>query len=135
MPDAPPPPIEDLLAAEARLDRSFGVAVVAFLMKSAWPAYLQLTRQQAVQWVGAVEAALFVGMVVTYLWFAHAATAAAGRVGRSRVLVGGWILLAPVCAFLPIPVVTKLIEASPLSLKFILSSEIRSVIHERTFAE
>jgi hypothetical protein len=73
--------------------------------------------------------------VATYVWFAYTAAAAAGRVGRSRVLVATWVLLAPILALLPIPIVSRLIAASPLSLKFILASELRADIREKTFAD
>jgi len=77
-------------------------------------------------------AALFLG---AYAWFAYAATAAAGRVGRSRALVLGWLVAAPLLALLPIPFLSTVLQASPLSLKFVLAGELRATIQERMFAE
>jgi len=75
--------LDDLLAAEARLDRSFAIAVTAFVLSLGWPFFVRLT----------------------------------------------------VLALLPIPLVSTIIQASPLSLKFILAAELRATIHERTFAD
>ena len=82
-----------------------------------------------------MEIALAVAFLAAYAWFAYAATVAATRVGRSRVLVLGWLLAAPLLSLLPIPFLSTLLLASPLSLKFILAGELRATIQERTFAD
>lgn len=87
------------------------------------------------RWAGGLEIALALALLATYAWFAYAATVAAGRVGRSRALVLGWLVAAPLLALLPIPFVSTALQASPLSLKFILAAELRATIRERTFAD
>ncbi len=124
--------VEDLLAVEARLDRSFAAAVVFFLLQTGWPLLARMMEQGGAAWVTVVNVALWLSFLAAYIWFAVAAAAAAGSVGRSRMLVGAWIVLAPFLALLPIPIVSLLIGASPLSIKFILSGELRSEIQRKT---
>lgn len=128
-------PLDDLLGAEARLDRSFAATVTTFLLNHGWPLFVRLTGPAYVRWAGGVEIALAVAFLGAYAWFAYSATIAAGRVGRSRVLVLAWLLATPLLALAPIPVVSTVLQASPLSLKFILAGELRATIHERTFAD
>ena len=96
---------------------------------------MRLTSPAFVRVAGGLEVALAVLFLGAYAWFAYAATAAAGRVGRSRALVLGWLVAAPLLALLPIPFVSTILQASPLSLKFILAGELRATIQERMFAE
>ena len=96
---------------------------------------MRVTAPAYVHVAGAVEIALATAFLAAYAWFAYAATAAAARVGRSRVLVLGWLLAAPLLALLPIPFLSTVLQASPLSLKFILAAELRTIIHDRTFAQ
>ena len=96
---------------------------------------MRLTAPAYVRVAGAVEIALALAFLAAYAWFAYAAAIAAARVGRSRALVVGWLLAAPLLALLPIPFLSTVLQASPLSLKFILAAELRAAIHDRTFAE
>ena len=96
---------------------------------------MRLTSPAFVRVAGGLEVALAVLFLGAYAWFAYAATAAAGRVGRSRTLVLGWLVAAPLLALLPIPFLSTVLQASPLSLKFILAGELRATIQERMFAE
>jgi hypothetical protein len=95
---------------------------------------VRLTGPAYARWAGRVEIALAIALVFAYGWFAFAATAAAGRVGRSRARVLGWLLAAPFLSLLPVPFLAAVLQASPLSLKFILAGELRATIRERTFA-
>jgi hypothetical protein len=131
-----PVPTERLLDVEANLDRSFAATVLAFVVAAMWPVALRAMTLDDQPWTGPSWLALGIVAVALYLWFAYAAMTAAGCVGRSKGLIGTWIILAPVIgAVLPIPLVSLAIQVSPLSLKFILASEIRSEIHDQTFAE
>ena len=96
---------------------------------------MRLTSPAFVRVAGGLEVALAVLFLGAYAWFAYAATAAAGRVGRSRALVLGWLVAAPLLALLPIPFLSTVLQASPLSLKFVLAGELRATIQERMFAE
>lgn|GEM_PF-2997134 len=96
---------------------------------------MRLTAPAFVRVAGGLEVALAALFLGAYAWFAYAATAAAGRVGRSRALVLGWLVAAPLLALLPIPFLSTVLQASPLSLKFVLAGELRATIQERMFAE
>jgi hypothetical protein len=110
-------------------------AVAASLLNLGWPFLVRLTAPAFVGWAGAAEITLAAAFLAAYAWFAYAATVAAGRVGRSRALVLGWLIAAPLLSLLPLPFVSTVLQASALSLKFILAGELRATIRERTFAE
>jgi hypothetical protein len=109
--------------------------VTAFLLNLGWPFFVRLTGPAYARFAGTVEIALAVAFLAVYAWFAFAATVAAARVGRSRTPVLGWLLGAPLLSLLPLPFVPTILQASALSLKFILAGELRATIRERTFAE
>lgn len=94
---------------------------------------MRLTAPAYVRVAGGVATALAFALLAAYAWFAYAAAVAAARVGRSRALVLLWLLAAPLLALLPIPFLSTIVQASPLSLKFILAAELRALIHDRTF--
>ena len=126
--------IDDLLAVESRLDRSFGWAIAAFLLATFWPLAARTMGVTGHGWATAVWGVLMLAYIACYLWFAFAAGAAAARVGRSRLLVGGWILLVLMLPIVFGGVISVLIAASPLSLRFLLAGELRSLIRETTLA-
>jgi hypothetical protein len=104
---------------EKGLDRSFAACIVALVAVVAAPLALQI--------VGSV---LLVGC---YLWFAASVGRAAKAVDSNVLLFVLWVLLAPLLSLIPIPIVSPILLASPLSLKFFLSSQLRSKIHAGTF--
>jgi hypothetical protein len=110
-------------------------AVTAFLLNLGWPFFVRLTGPASARLAGTAEIALAAAFLAAYAWFAYAATVAAGRVGRSRVLVLGWLLGAPLLSLLPLPFLPTVLQASALSLKFILAGELRATIRERTFSD
>jgi glycerol-3-phosphate acyltransferase PlsY len=130
-----PPPLDRLLAIERQLDRSFVVSVVLVLLFALWPVYLRITGQEGIAWGGFVLLALGLALLASYVWFAVTATLAARSLGGAWIPYLAWLLLAPLFSCLPIPFVSLLLAASPLSLKFLLSGQLRSEIHRRTFAE
>ena len=80
--------------------------MTAFVVNLGWPMFVRIIGPAYARWAGGVEITLAVAF-----------------------------LAAPILALLPIPVVSTIIQASPLSLKFILAGELRATIHERTFAD
>jgi hypothetical protein len=98
-----------------------------------WPFFVRLTAPAFVRVAGGLEIALALALLTAYAWFGGGGPP--GRVGRSRALVLGWLVAAPLLALLPIPFVSTVLQASPLSLKFILAGELRATIRERTFAD
>jgi len=129
------PSVDQLLAIERQLDRSFVVCVVFVLVFALWPVYLRLTDQTSAAWAFPVGLALALLLLGSYVWFAVTATRAARALGKAWGGYLAWLLLAPLFSCLPIPIVSLLLAASPLSLKFLLSGQLRSEIHDRTFAE
>src|SRR5262249_59956933 len=108
---AMPDTIEDLLSTEARLDRSFAAAVVVYLAQAFGPVAGRVLEQDRQAWAQWTEVGLTVLLFASYLWFAFAAGAAARRVGRSRLLVVGWIVLAPFLALLPLLILPTILGA------------------------
>jgi hypothetical protein len=132
---APRLSVQELLAVEAQLNRSFTVCVAALFTGLGWVVYLHGAELEATSWGLAVLTALAAVLLATYVWFAWAVGRAARAVGGRRALYLTWVLVAPFLALLPIPVVSVVLAASPLSLKFLLSSQVRSQIHDRTFED
>jgi hypothetical protein len=99
-----------------------------------WPTYLRLTGQAGARWVVPVDVVLLSGFALAYVWFGVSVAAAVHRLGRGKGLYVAWLVAAPVLwIVLPIPVLSTVILASPLSLKMLLSRQLRSEIHDRTF--
>jgi hypothetical protein len=134
-----PPSIDQLLDIERQLDRSFVVSVVLLLALLGLPVYLRLTDQYGQRWAAVLAATLGVALLASYVWFAVSVSRTVKALGRNWRPYLAWLVLAPLffpLAFcLPIPLLPWAIAASPLSLKFLLSGQLRSEIHDRTFAE
>jgi hypothetical protein len=132
--------VEELLAAEARLDRSFAAGVVVLLCGLAFPVYLRITGQDNAPWAGPVAIALSIVLFLVYVWFALAVREAARRLGQGGgILFLVWILASPLlslcCGVVPIPFLGQAVSASPMVIKFLLASQLRTAIHRRTFEE
>jgi hypothetical protein len=128
------PTIEELEAAESRLNSAFVLAVVAVVCGIGAGLWLRSAEEQRpTVWAVYLAAQLF--LVGAYIWYA----AAIGR--AATFLVPGpwkyvlWVLAAPFLALIPIPIVSTLIAVSPLSLKFLFSGQLRNEIRERTLAD
>ena len=126
--------VDDLLATESQLDRSFMACVVALLAQLALPALRRAMGLIDPWWGLGVFLALLVLLLGMYVWFAVSVGRAEKAVGDNARLFVIWVLAAPLLSLVPIPLVSTAIIASPLSLKFLLSRELRSKIHEKTFA-
>jgi hypothetical protein len=82
-----------------------------------------------------VWAILLGGFLIVYVWFAAAVASAVHCLGRGRGPYVAWLLAAPVLwVLLPVPVLSTVLLASPLSLKLLLSRQLRSEIHDLTFS-
>src|SRR6185369_15531182 len=68
-PVPPASPLDGLLQAETRLDRSFGAAVTAFLLNLAWPFLVRLTWPAAARIAGFLEIGLAAAFLAAYAWF------------------------------------------------------------------
>ena len=122
--------LEQLIAIESRLTRSFTAAVIALLANIIYLFFiarsLELTPTAMV--LGVIQLAC-------YVWYAIAAGAGATAIGENGWKYIIWILAAPFLARLPIPIVSTLIAASPLAIKFLLGSQLQASIRAVTFNE
>jgi hypothetical protein len=134
-PNTDRPSIDRLLSIERGLDRSFAACAALVVVFALWPVYLRVTGQEHASWAVPVVVALALVLLGAYVWFAVSATLTARALGQTWVGYLAWLLLAPLFSCLPIPFVSLLLAASPLSLKFLLSGQLRSEIHERTFSD
>ena len=123
--------IDDLVRAESGLNRAFVGYLVSVLGSLAWSmAWPSLPRAQSLNWilVTAIVAMVSIGLTA---WYA----VAAGRAGK--VLVGTawhfvvWILVAPWLALIPLGIISAVIAASPLSIKFLLGGQLQSAIRDQ----
>ena len=127
------PSVDDLMAAESRLNHSLYAVVVAVLASLGWAFYI--AKAGPSQSAGLVALALFILQLGCYVWFAVSAWKAARILGEAGWKYVVWILAAPFLALVPIPVVSTLIGVSPLSIKFLLGGQLERAIRERPFAD
>jgi hypothetical protein len=123
------PTVAELMAVESRLNWSLAAAVVAVLSVQAWTF---LAGRAGPKWVALGLAA---GQLCCYAWFAVAAGRAARVLGEPSGRYIAWILTAPFLALIPIPIVSSLIGGSPLSIKFLLGSQLQERIRQGAFEE
>jgi hypothetical protein len=123
---------DTLVQADTRLSRSFIVAVVAVLASLVWAMFIADPRDPA---QGRTVMLVLLGIqLVSYIWYAVAAGAAAKVLGDAGWKYAAWIIAAPFLAQLPIPIVSTLIAVSPLSIKFLLGSQLQAAIRQEGFA-
>ena len=127
--------VDDLMAAESRLNHSLVGAVVAVLASLGWAFIMAKVTGGPSEGAGLVALALFILQVGCYVWFAVAAGKAARILDEAGWKYVVWILAAPFLALVPIPIVSTLIGVSPLSIKFLLGGQLERAIRERPFAE
>jgi len=72
--------------------------------------------------------------LASYVWYAIAAGGAARVLGDKGWTYVAWILAAPFVAKVPIPIVSTLIAVSPLSIKFLLGSQLQEAIRQQGVA-
>ena len=129
------PSVDDLMAAESRLNHSLVASVVAVVASLGWGFFMARTMARPSAAAGLVALALFVIQLGCYVWFAVSAGKAAKILGEPGWKYVAWILVAPILALVPIPIVSTLIGVSPLSIKFLLGNQLEKAIRERPFAD
>ena len=127
--------IEQLIKIESRLTRSFLAAAVALVAYLIWMFFIALPRNSSTITLTPTGIVLGLVQLACYVWYAIAAGAAATAIGESGWKYVVWILAAPFLAQLPIPIVSTLIGASPLAIKFLLGGQLQSSIRAATFNE
>jgi hypothetical protein len=124
---------DDLIRADSRLSRSLLACVVFLAGQIVWAFVGGAWSAGTVAIV--VFLALLLGQLASYVWFAVAAGAAAQVLGEKPWGYVVWILAAPILALVPIPILSTLILASPLSIKFLLGRQLDTAIREAAFAD
>ena len=121
-----------LVRAESRLTRSFIVAVGAVGIWLVWLLFIASPEQMSqtdptMLTMSAIQFA-------SYVWYAVAAGGAAKVLGDKGWKYVVWILAAPFIAKIPIPFVSTAIAVSPLSIKFLLGSQLQAAIRQQGVA-
>jgi hypothetical protein len=129
------PSVEELMAAETWLNRSFGAAVFSLLANLAWMVTLAKVEGEPRGVVALIMPALLVLELGCYVWFAVCAGRAAKILGGTGWTYVAWIIAAPLLSLLPIPIVSLIIRASPLSIKFLLGNQLERAIRESVLAD
>jgi hypothetical protein len=116
--------VERLISVDTWLSRSFAACLVLLAATFIW----SLGRHDPdSNWIAVTLLLLQLG---ASLWFAFAAGAAATALGSSGWVWVVWILAAPFLARIPIPFLPILIAASPLSIRFLLGSQLQIAIRQ-----
>ena len=127
--------VEQLIKVESQLTRSFVGAVIGLLANLLWTFFLAPRSPTGRIEFGTVTIVLTVFQLALYVWYAKSAGAAASAIGEAGWKYVVWILAAPFLALLPLPIISTLIAASPLAIKFLLGSQLQSSIRSSTFNE
>jgi hypothetical protein len=127
--------VDRLIAVDSRLTRSFVAAAVFWLAGIVWALFMGGRISSGDLGPAVIALVILLLQVVSYVWYALAAGAAAKALGGSGWRYVVWILAAPVLALVPIPIVSVIINASPLSIKFLLGGQLQTAIREASFAD
>jgi hypothetical protein len=127
--------LDQLFRIDTQLSRSFAGAVVGLLANIIWTFFIAKPTPTGQIELGTTGIVLGVLQLALYIWYAKSAGAAATAIGESGWKYVVWILAAPFLSRLPIPIVSTLIGASPLAIKFLLSAQLQSAIRAQTVSE
>jgi hypothetical protein len=122
--------IDQLIRVESRLTRSFICAAAVILASILWVLFIAGTKPS-----GPIALVFTVLQIGCYVWYAKSAGAAATALRETGWKYVVWILAAPFLALLPIPVVSTLIGASPLAIKFLLGGRLQTAIRDESVAD
>jgi len=117
-----------LMQADTRLTRSFIVCAAAVMAVVFWTMFIATPEDVASP--GPTGLVLLAIQLTAYVWFAVAAGQAARVLGEPAWMYVAWIIAAPLLARLPIPLVSTLIAVSPLSIRFLLGSQLQNAIRQ-----
>ena len=121
-----------LVQAESRLTRSFMVAVAAVGIWLMWLLFMATPEQMTP--TDPTMLTMSGIQLASYVWYAIAAGGAARVLGDTGWKYVAWILAAPFLAKIPIPFVSTVIAISPLSIKFLLGSQLQEAIRQQGVA-
>ena len=121
-----------LVRAESLLTRSFMVAVGAVAIWLVWLLFIASPEQMNT--TNPTMLTMSAIQLASYVWYAIAAGGAARVLGDKGWPYVAWILAAPFIAKIPIPFVSTVIAISPLSIKFLLGSQLQGAIRQQGVA-
>jgi hypothetical protein len=127
--------IDQLIRIDTQLSRSFAGAVAGLFANIIWTFFIAKPTPTGQIELGTTAIVLGVLQLALYIWYAKCAGAAATAIGESGWKYVVWILAAPFLSRLPIPIVSMLIGASPLAIKFLLSAQLQSAIRAQTVSD
>jgi len=127
--------VEELMRVESQLTRSFIGSVAGYLATLGFMLFLATPRAGGVFEPVSVWLLLVAIQLGFYIWYAVAAGAAAKALGEAGWKYVVWILVAPILALIPIPIVSAIISISPLSIKFLLGGQLQAAIRQASFEE
>ena len=129
--------LEQLRSAQSRLTRGFVAYVLSLVLGVAALLVAHrsgLTAEASIRsWLPVL---LLLGVkLASYVYYAIAAGAAAKALGESGWKYVAWVLAAPILGMIPVPIVSAIINISPLSIKFLLGNRLETAIRDRVTAE
>ena len=126
--------IERLLRVDTALTRSFIAYLVGLAGTVVWYMFIATPAPDGKLTASATALVLTAFQYACYIWYAIAAGAAAKALGDRGWMYVVWILVAPLLAMLPIPIVSTIIGISPISIKFLLGGQLQSAIRQESAA-
>jgi hypothetical protein len=131
--------VKELMAIESRLNRSFYAAVIAVIISIVLNAYLiaPLLREPREN-VALIALAVSIGTLLAlggYIWYVVSIYATAKAMRKPFGLYLFWAIGGPILSLIPIPIVSRILSVTPLTIKFLLSGEIRTMIRLQTLRD
>jgi hypothetical protein len=125
------PSIDDLVRVESGLNRAFFGYLTAVLGSFAWSMYVPTQPQAQSLNLLLISLMILVVGIGLQVWYAFAAGGAAKALGGTAWHYVVWIIVAPLLALVPIPIVSTVIAVSPLSIKFLLGGQLQTAIRDQ----
>jgi len=127
--------VEQLIAADSSLTRSFAAFAVLWLVGILWQFVVAAARPAAPASFLWMSRVLAIVQIAAQVWYATSAARAATMVGETSWHYATAILLLPLPGLVGPPSRLTMIGASPLSIKFLLSGRLQTAVRDASFAE
>jgi hypothetical protein len=129
--------VKELIGIEARLSRAFFAAVAAFIIYRAISIFSipSAGGPRAGLAVLLMIVLLFILAVAGYVWYVVSIYLTATAIKKPRGLYLFWAIGGPILSLLPIPIISIVLSVTPLTIKFLLSGEIRTMIRLQTLRD
>lgn len=134
---APEPTVKDLLRIESRLNLAFYAAVISLLFYIVISLFLLPalvnSRERTLLFLPVM--ALYFLAFCGYVWYLVSICLTAKAINKRFGLYLAWAIGGPILSLLPIPFVSTALGATPLIIKFLLTTEIQTLIRLRTLRD